>query len=161
MGDVDKNKERKEDVEKGNFKEGTWTRPHRGVIGIKWWVTTWGNLFQAKGTSTQIRLLLSVFWELPKAAVAGAEGAMGWEVSTSHLFIFVQLNFCMEPQQPASFLDSCWKKCPAKQEKITPSLLRSTSRKTNNKIVIKPFLKRWVLPKESYSQPYPSTKPRA
>lgn len=36
MGDVDKNKERKEDVEKGNFKEGTWTRPHRGVIGIKW-----------------------------------------------------------------------------------------------------------------------------
>lgn len=77
MGDVDKNKERKEDVGKGNFKEGTWTRSQRGVVGIKWQVTTWGNLFQAKGTSTQTRPLLSVFWELPKAVVAGAEGAMG------------------------------------------------------------------------------------
>lgn len=149
------------DVGKGNFKEGTWTRPHREVISIRWWVTTWGNLFQAKGTSTQTRSPLTVFWELPKGHCGWSEGVMGWEVLISHLFLFVQLNFCIEPQQPASFLDSCWKKCPAKQEKITPSPLRYTSRKTNNKIVIKPSLKRWVPPKESCSQPYPSTKPRA
>lgn len=64
-------KKKKKDFGKGDFKEGMWIRPLKGVIGISDESLLAGICFQAKGTSTQNRPLLSVFWELPRAVVTG------------------------------------------------------------------------------------------